>query len=185
MVFVLRRLASSRAVASTRSFSSFASRPLFCAAPATSAPKTTTGLVGLPVVPNAREVLVSLYNKTIRQAKAYDDVNYNQHIIKLSQHRLDVVEANEDIRTIEKHINSGQVEELIEQAEDELQLLITMNEDFRVWETDEEAAAEYAEWKDELFSVPMEEPAAEEFEEKGLDVESLKTPWTGNTRQTI
>jgi len=98
---------------------------------------------------------------------------------------LKVVEANTSIAAIEKLVNCGQVEELIVQAEDELELLVTMNEDFRIWEADPEGDAEYAQWKDDLFSVPLEEPDAAEFEEAGLDPEPLRTPFTGKTRANL
>lgn len=37
--------------------------------------KTTTNIAGLPVVPNAREVLISLYDATIQKAEQYNVAN--------------------------------------------------------------------------------------------------------------
>ena len=40
--------------------------------------KRTTGLVGLDVVPDARNVLIKLYEKTLRDVK----VRFNKYILK-------------------------------------------------------------------------------------------------------
>lgn len=155
------------------------------------------------MVPNAKEVLVALYEKTIRLAKAYDvmtrahlwisniidtrvclptardskkiaslpilqaEIPYNQHIINLCQARLDVVNSTDDVKEIEDKISCGLAEELINQAEDELELLVSMNENFRVWEEDPEADAEYAEWENDGFNNPLDEVPYEEFEKLG------------------
>jgi len=132
------------------------------------APKTTTGLAGVNVVPNARAVLESLYKKTIRTARAFDDVYYNQHIIKLSQYRMDIVQKNESLREIEKQIGMGQVEELIEQAEGELELLHLMNEDFRPWEPAPESKAEMAEWGPTGWAKYLPKPTEEELKAAGI-----------------
>lgn len=112
---------------------------------------------------------MSLYNKTIKTAKSYDQVEYNKHIINLSQYRLDLVNKGPTIPDIEKAINAGQVEELIVQAEEELELLINMNEDFRIWEPDPEAEAEVDSWRNEMFNRPMDPPDKELFEKYGLE----------------
>jgi len=101
-------------------------------------PKEETGRTGLPVVTNARDVLISLYNKTIEKAKSYEDVGYNRLVIRLCEHRMNIVETAPSIDMIEKQIECGHVEEIIEQAEDELELLIELNEnqDPKPWEED-------------------------------------------------
>jgi NADH dehydrogenase (ubiquinone) 1 alpha subcomplex subunit 5 len=110
--------------------------------------KATTGIAGMPVVPNAREVLLSLYGKTLDVCHSYPEehMSYNKHIIKLTEHRKGVVESTEDIQAIEDRIMCGQVEELIEQAEDELELLYAMNDEYKPWEADPEGDAEFAQW---------------------------------------
>uniref|UniRef100_A0A7S2S4N5 Uncharacterized protein n=1 Tax=Mucochytrium quahogii TaxID=96639 RepID=A0A7S2S4N5_9STRA len=86
--------------------------------------KPTTGIVGLPVVPNAREVLTELYTKTLDNIKEYPKENtYRTSVEQITNFRLKVVKENEDIDTIEETIDCGQVEELIEQAEEELDLM--------------------------------------------------------------
>lgn len=52
---------------------------------------------------------------------------YNDGVRRLTQHRLTICEQEEDVDQIEKRIWFGQIEELIEMAEDELDLLVAMN----------------------------------------------------------
>jgi len=96
--------------------------------------KETTGIVGLEVVPNAREVLISLYNKTLNEIKIIpENVPYRRHVEAFTNHRMKVCREEEDWETIEKRIACGQVEELIEDAESELQLIPKMAE-WKPWE---------------------------------------------------
>ncbi len=98
------------------------------------ATKETTGIPGLPVVVNAREVMQGLYKKTIEDAQELPDVSgYKHYVIKLCQDRLAAVEANESVEDIENAIASGQVEELIVEAEDELKCLEMMKE-WKPWD---------------------------------------------------
>ncbi|KAK6925881.1 NADH dehydrogenase [ubiquinone] 1 alpha subcomplex subunit 5 [Dillenia turbinata] len=91
--------------------------------------KETTGIVGLEVVPNAREVLISLYNKTLKEIKAVpEDEGYRKAVESFTRHRLQVCQEEEDWGQIEKRIGCGQVEELIEEAQDELKLISKMIE---------------------------------------------------------
>mmetsp|Transcript_19561 Transcript_19561/g.27451 ORF Transcript_19561/g.27451 Transcript_19561/m.27451 type:complete len:167 (+) Transcript_19561:25-525(+) len=142
--------------------------------------KMTTGLSGIPVVPNSREVLISLYNKTLAEANGFlaqDDVEFNRHVIKLTNWRLNVVKSTEDLAEIEEKVNCGQMEELIEQAENELELLYAMNLDFRLWEEDADLAAkEFALWKDDSFGEPQEQPDVEDFEKYDLTKGLVEQP---------
>ncbi|KAK9147386.1 hypothetical protein Scep_006143 [Stephania cephalantha] len=86
--------------------------------------KETTGIVGLDVVPNAREVLISLYTKTLHEIKAVpEDEGYRKAVESFTRHRLKVCNEEEDWEAIEKRLGCGQVEELIEEAQDELTLI--------------------------------------------------------------
>ncbi|MCL7051576.1 hypothetical protein MKW94_015996 [Papaver nudicaule] len=86
--------------------------------------KETTGIVGLDVVPNAREVLISLYKKTLNEIKAVpEDEGYRKAVESFTKNRLRVCEEEEDWEQIEKKLACGQVEELIEEAQDELTLI--------------------------------------------------------------
>ncbi|KAM0954520.1 putative NADH:ubiquinone reductase (H(+)-translocating) [Dioscorea sansibarensis] len=91
--------------------------------------KETTGIVGLDVVPNAREVLISLYTKTLKEIQAVPEgEGYRKAVETFTKHRLQVCKEEEDWETIEKRIGCGQVEELIEEAQDELKLIAKMIE---------------------------------------------------------
>ncbi|RZC59830.1 hypothetical protein C5167_007131, partial [Papaver somniferum] len=91
--------------------------------------KQTTGIVGLEsldVVPNARE---SLYKKTLNEIKAVtEDKGYRKAVESFTTNRLRVCEEEEDWEQIEKKLACGQVEELIEEAQDELALISKMIE---------------------------------------------------------
>lgn len=90
--------------------------------------KETTGIVGLDVVPNAREVLIGLYTKTLEEIKAVpEDEGYRKAVESFTRHRLNVCQEEEDWEAIEKKLGCGQVEELIEEAQDELKLIGHMN----------------------------------------------------------
>ncbi|KAJ2825027.1 hypothetical protein IWW50_003051 [Coemansia erecta] len=103
--------------------------------------KVTTGIVGLPVNPAARTQLIGLYKQTLDELKTKIPAKavYRQSVEAITTYRLKILEENEDVSLIEKLINAGQVEELAEQAEDEIRLISKM-----------------AEWK---AWVPLEEPA--------------------------
>ncbi|CAI8593712.1 unnamed protein product [Vicia faba] len=86
--------------------------------------KQTTGIVGLDVVPNAREVLIGLYSKTLNEIqKVPKDEGYRKAVESFTNHRLKVCQEEEDWEKIESRLGCGQVEELIEEAQDELKLI--------------------------------------------------------------
>ena len=60
--------------------------------------KASTGLVGLDVVPNAREVLIELYQRTLSDVKIMPEtVFYRQSVEKFTNFRLDVVRKTNDV----------------------------------------------------------------------------------------
>ncbi|KAM1052432.1 hypothetical protein ACFX13_000019 [Malus domestica] len=88
-----------------------------------------TGIVGLDVVPNAREVLIELYSKTLKEVQAVPkDEGYRKAVESFTHHRLNVCREEEDWDAIEKKLGCDQVEELIEEARDELTLIGKMIE---------------------------------------------------------
>jgi len=120
-----------------------------------SASKGSTGIVGLDVVPNAREVLISLYQQTLQAVKPIpESAQYRKSVEALTQHRLKVCQEEEDWENIEKKIQCGQVEELIVQAKDELQLIPKMAE-WKPWEVPEGYKVEVIEDDD---SIPSHVP---------------------------
>ncbi|KAE8704696.1 putative NADH dehydrogenase 1 alpha subcomplex subunit 5 [Hibiscus syriacus] len=91
--------------------------------------KDTTGIVGLDVVPNAREVLIGLYSKTLKEIQTVpEDEGYRKAVESFTRHRLKVCQEEEDWEMIEQRLGCGQVEELIEEARDELTLIGKMIE---------------------------------------------------------
>ncbi|KAF1780211.1 ETC complex I subunit [Phytophthora cactorum] len=64
--------------------------------------------------------------------------NYRNAVEQITNFRLNVVESNEDENVIERKINCGQLEELIEQAEDEL-TVIPVYIEHKLWESPVEA----------------------------------------------
>jgi len=89
--------------------------------------KETTGIVGLDVVPNAREVLIGLYTRTLKEIEAVPkDEGYRKAVESFTNHRLQICQEEDDWKRIEDRIGCGQVEELIEEAEDELKLIAKM-----------------------------------------------------------
>ncbi|KAG2763408.1 hypothetical protein JG687_00005511 [Phytophthora cactorum] len=102
--------------------------------------KTSTGLVGLKVNPNARQDLIKIYRRTLEEVKVLppEAKNYRNAVEQITNFRLNVVESNEDENVIERKINCGQLEELIEQAEDEL-TVIPVYIEHKLWESPVEA----------------------------------------------
>eukprot|EP00245_Coleochaete_scutata_P004100 TRINITY_DN16353_c0_g1_i1.p1 TRINITY_DN16353_c0_g1~~TRINITY_DN16353_c0_g1_i1.p1 ORF type:complete len:151 (-),score=29.80 TRINITY_DN16353_c0_g1_i1:206-619(-) len=125
------------------------SRPLL------SATKGTTGIVGLEVVPEAREKLIGLYKQTLQAVQVIPDTAvYRQTVEKLTNYRLKVCEEETSTSSLEKKIGSGQVEELIWQAKDELELIPKMAE-WKPWEAPEGHKVEIVE---DLEPIPKHIP---------------------------
>lgn len=68
-----------------------------------------------------------------------DDVKYKKAVVELTHHRQKLVEQHEDVLELEKALNIGQIEEVIEIAKDELNLAAKMKE-WKAWEPLEHAA---------------------------------------------
>ena len=91
---------------------------------AASRPKSTTGIVGLEVQPDARAILTGLYTKTLSALEALPaDSAYRSKVQETTAERLSIVKGTEDLTNIEVAIGAGQVEQVIQQAEDELALI--------------------------------------------------------------
>ena len=113
MLLTLSRRALGRATATARP-------ALFVSARS----KTSTGLVGLEVEPDAKPVLLGLYAKTLAALESVPkDAEYRKAMEGLAKSRVSVLESTDDLKAIEKQIGGGQVEQLIQQAQDELSLI--------------------------------------------------------------
>ncbi|KAJ8006765.1 hypothetical protein DPEC_G00110610 [Dallia pectoralis] len=96
--------------------------------------KKTTGLVGLAVSNNPRERLRILYSKILTALQVIpQDAAYRKYTEQLVNERFDLVKTELDVEKLEKKINSGQIEEVIHQAECELALSRKMA-DWKPWE---------------------------------------------------
>ena len=102
----------------------------FLRAPCLQSLKQTTGIVGLEVIPNSREVLKGFVVKVLNEVRATvpEDAGYRKVVEATYKHRLDIIESTEDTAAIEAKIASGQIEELVAQAKDELALMPHMAE---------------------------------------------------------
>ncbi|KAF9958987.1 ndufa5, NADH-ubiquinone oxidoreductase subunit [Mortierella alpina] len=96
--------------------------------------KKSTGIYGLPVHPDPRPQLITLYNDTLKTLEKFPEhAVYRQATAALTNHRLSVVEGTEDINKIEESIDAGQIEEVVVQAVEELKLAGKMLE-WKPWE---------------------------------------------------
>ncbi|XP_028405686.1 NADH dehydrogenase [ubiquinone] 1 alpha subcomplex subunit 5-like [Dendronephthya gigantea] len=96
--------------------------------------KKTTGLTGLAVSKNPRETLISVYNKTLDVLSTMPSTAvYRTSTENLTKQRIKLVEMEGNIEELEKKIGCGQIEEVIEQANDELSLAEKMRE-WQPWE---------------------------------------------------
>ncbi|KAJ3036826.1 hypothetical protein HDV00_002379 [Rhizophlyctis rosea] len=91
-------------------------------------PPQTTGLVGLEVHHNALPHLSQLYTRILHSVSRIPSTSaYRQSVESLTQQRLNIVQAAANAEEAEKQINAGVIEEVIDQAEDELKLILQMN----------------------------------------------------------
>jgi NADH dehydrogenase (ubiquinone) 1 alpha subcomplex subunit 5 len=89
--------------------------------------KTSTGIVGLEVVPNGREVLMALSEKLIGMVGTLpESAHYRRNVEAVYRGRLDACRANTEVEAIEAAVGQGQIEELIRMARDEEKLIPKM-----------------------------------------------------------
>jgi len=92
-----------RAIRTTASASSFSSsaprRSLASGAASAAVVKRTTGVVGLDVEPGARELLIALYSKTLRDVRTLlpENAAYRKTVEQMTGFRLDVVRATPEV----------------------------------------------------------------------------------------
>eukprot|EP00301_Raphidiophrys_heterophryoidea_P024274 c7815_g1_i2.p1 GENE.c7815_g1_i2~~c7815_g1_i2.p1 ORF type:complete len:221 (+),score=46.45 c7815_g1_i2:1-663(+) len=105
--------------------------------------KISTNLVGIDVVPDARERLIRQAQEILR-CIALDippTAQYRINVERTFRFRLRIAQEVEDIYELEQTIRCGQVEELLRQGESELKLISKMRE-WRPWEASEESIKE-------------------------------------------
>jgi len=91
-----------------------------------------TGLADVPAIDNAREVLTSLYKRQIEVCMSYQGEKvFNSSVIGQARHHLSILEKFPNDWDVEYEINMGPLEKLITYAEDQLELVDVMNNEFR------------------------------------------------------
>ena len=92
--------------------------------------KTTTGITGLKVHPNPLPELVKTYQSTLTALSAIPSSSvYRQGVEALTQRKLNIVQkAGGDIAAVEKELDEGQIEESLDIAQDELNLVAKVAE---------------------------------------------------------
>ncbi|KAJ7329667.1 hypothetical protein JRQ81_015841 [Phrynocephalus forsythii] len=96
--------------------------------------KKTTGLVGVAVSTNPHEHLRVLYTKILNALHNIpQDAAYRKYTEKIIKERLDLVNTEPNAEKLESKINCGQIEEVILQAQSELNLARKMVQ-WRPWE---------------------------------------------------
>merc|ERR1712166_27826 len=95
--------------------------------------KVTTGITGYAVVPDAPEVLQSLYAQTLESLQGIpEEAEYRKNVEAITNYCLKVVSGDVQISAIEEEVGI-QVEEMIQDAKDELTLIPQMIE-WKVWQ---------------------------------------------------
>mmetsp|Transcript_1717 Transcript_1717/g.5169 ORF Transcript_1717/g.5169 Transcript_1717/m.5169 type:complete len:133 (-) Transcript_1717:36-434(-) len=105
--------------------------------------KTSTGIVGLPVDPHARDTLAALNEKLLEAVKAIPaDAEYRKSVEATCNYRLKVLAEAADDDAAEEAIGLGQLEELIESQTEELDVC-HMYVEHKMWETIDELNTEF------------------------------------------
>lgn len=99
-----------------------------------------TGLTGILQHPNPKPTLEALYNATLDElAQKFPPHSlYRKSVENLTRARLQIIQNNDVIEQIEQKIGCGLIEEVIIQADEELELLRKLAE-WKVWENLEES----------------------------------------------
>lgn len=96
--------------------------------------KTSTGLVGLDVQPEARDILIALYKKIAAElTKMPADYPYRADSETNIQRRLSILLEETDVFRLEEEMDDGQLESLISEAEDELKHVLPSLLELKPW----------------------------------------------------
>uniref|UniRef100_A0A8C8ECJ6 NADH dehydrogenase [ubiquinone] 1 alpha subcomplex subunit 5 n=1 Tax=Otus sunia TaxID=257818 RepID=A0A8C8ECJ6_9STRI len=97
-------------------------------------PCQTTGLVGLAVSENPHERLRILYTKILGVLQNIPkDAAYRKYTEQIVNQRFNLVQTETDVQKLQDKLNSGHIEEVIVQAENELSLARKMIQ-WKPWE---------------------------------------------------
>lgn len=93
-----------------------------------------TGLAGLPALKEPHKELLKQYKKLLRHLTALPkESNYRMATEKIINERKDIIESSNSLEDIEKKINDGLCEEMIQKAKYEMHLVEVMKE-YKPWE---------------------------------------------------
>ena len=96
--------------------------------------KKTTGITGLFVNEHPHRALTVVYGRILRALEQMPrDAAYRKYTEAVVKQRLALVQAENDIKKLEEKIGMGQIEEVIEQAEYELETTRVLVES-KAWE---------------------------------------------------
>lgn len=96
--------------------------------------KKTTGLVGLAVCESPHDRLRLLYSKILDVLEQVPKTAaYRKYTEQITNERLGMVKAEPDVKKLEDQLQGGQIEEVILQAENELNLARKMIQ-WKPWE---------------------------------------------------
>jgi NADH dehydrogenase (ubiquinone) 1 alpha subcomplex subunit 5 len=96
----------------------------------------TTGLVGLDVQPHGREILIKLYEKIMDSLKDLPADNpLKQFYAEIIDKRMPVLQSVTNIFELEKHLDCGQIEEMIVDAQNQLDHILPMMLKEQPWKT--------------------------------------------------
>lgn len=112
--------------------------------------KETTGIVGLDVLDDAQATYAAICEDVLREVKVGipSDAGYRTVVEKVYTERLAKTKAAASVAEIEGAIGEGQIEEMYEEAKDELALIPKMRA-WKPWEFDHEI---------EIIEEPKENP---------------------------
>lgn len=100
--------------------------------------KTSTGITGVPVIPDASRILKDLYERILEKSKEMpEDFPYRICMEDLMNHRLKIINDAKDCNEIEEKIGSDQIEILIHKAKGELEEALPIMIESRHWEDPE------------------------------------------------
>ncbi|KAK2461887.1 hypothetical protein APHAL10511_006350 [Amanita phalloides] len=101
--------------------------------------KQSTGITGLRVHPDPLPALTKTYENTLSVLSSMPATSvYRQGVEALTRHKLNIVQkSNGDILAAEKELSEGQIEQVLDIANDEFKLATKMLE-WKAWETLEE-----------------------------------------------
>ncbi|KAI0732359.1 NADH2 dehydrogenase [Fomitopsis betulina] len=97
--------------------------------------KTTTGITGLEVHHDPVPHLIQTYKSTLEKLSVIPETSvYRQGVEAFTKHKLNIVQAaNGDIAEVEKQLDEGHIEDSLDVAKDELNLVGQIVE-WKAWE---------------------------------------------------